>query len=291
MADYYPLIARAIAGLDQCPGDSRRALYERARTALIAQLRSVDPPLSESDITRERLSLEEAIRKVESEAAARARDLSRPDSAGRSRPGDAFRASPARRQAGEPRRRAAVRARRPSRRRGARQPMCRRRLPPRAADRRLTTSAPERNLRAEPRQPARRVPQPYRGADAAPRDADRRRRSTPPPLRGFRDVIADADDLGGATARPSRAAREDLRQRAVANRREFDRLEPIHGRSRPRRRRRCRIPTIESVEEAARYQQPPPRTAVAPEQDKKRRRGGAGGRLSAQERDCARRAC
>jgi len=37
MADYYPLIARAIAGLDpSAPGESRRALYERARSALIA---------------------------------------------------------------------------------------------------------------------------------------------------------------------------------------------------------------------------------------------------------------
>src|SRR3954465_6786046 len=94
MADYYPLIARAIAGLDpSAPGESRRALYERARSALIAQLRSVDPPLSESEITRERLSLEEAVRKVESEAAAGGRDLSRPESAGRSRSGDAFRSN------------------------------------------------------------------------------------------------------------------------------------------------------------------------------------------------------
>src|SRR5258707_7482154 len=92
MADYYPLIARAIAGLDpSAPGESRRALYERARSALIAQLRSVEPPLSESEITRERLSLEEAVRKVESEAAARARDLSRPDAGGR-RARDALRA-------------------------------------------------------------------------------------------------------------------------------------------------------------------------------------------------------
>jgi hypothetical protein len=68
LADYYPLIARAIAGLDpSAPGESRRALYERSRTALIAQLRSVQPPLSEAEITRERLSLEEAIRKVEAQ--------------------------------------------------------------------------------------------------------------------------------------------------------------------------------------------------------------------------------
>src|SRR4030081_191292 len=70
MADYYPLIARAISGLDpSAPGESRRALYERARAALIAQLRSVQPPLSESEITRERLSLGEAVREVEAEAA------------------------------------------------------------------------------------------------------------------------------------------------------------------------------------------------------------------------------
>src|ERR671935_453120 len=96
MADYYPLIARAIAGLDpSAPGESRRALYERARAALIQQLRSVDPPLSESEITRERLSLEEAVRKVESEAAQRAREASRPGGASRGS-GEAFRRANAR---------------------------------------------------------------------------------------------------------------------------------------------------------------------------------------------------
>src|SRR5881398_1145597 len=76
MADYYPLIARAIAGLDPgAPGEQRRALYERARSALIAQLRSVQPPLSESEITRERLSLEEAVRKVEDETVHRTPDF------------------------------------------------------------------------------------------------------------------------------------------------------------------------------------------------------------------------
>src|SRR6201999_2503358 len=97
MADYYPLIARAIAGLDpSAPGEARRALYERARAALIAQLRSVQPPLSESEITRERLSLEEAVRKVESEAAQRAREASRAgggETARSGRAGEAFRAN------------------------------------------------------------------------------------------------------------------------------------------------------------------------------------------------------
>jgi hypothetical protein len=73
MADYYPLVARAVAGLERNTGEARRALYERARTALVTQLRGVTPPLDESNITRERLALEEAIRKVETEAARRPR--------------------------------------------------------------------------------------------------------------------------------------------------------------------------------------------------------------------------
>jgi len=59
MADYYPLIARAVAGLEKNTGENRRALYERARAALLTQLRSLTPALNESDITRERLALEE----------------------------------------------------------------------------------------------------------------------------------------------------------------------------------------------------------------------------------------
>jgi len=73
MADYYPLIARAVGGLDKNSGENRRALYDRARTALVSQLRGVEPALDETDITRERLALEEAIRKVEAEAAKRPR--------------------------------------------------------------------------------------------------------------------------------------------------------------------------------------------------------------------------
>jgi hypothetical protein len=71
MADYEPLIARAVAGLEHNTGENRRVLYERARSALLSQLRSVDPPLEEGDITRERQALEEAIRKIEAEAAAK----------------------------------------------------------------------------------------------------------------------------------------------------------------------------------------------------------------------------
>jgi len=73
MADYHPLIARAVAGLERNTGENRRVLYDRARNALVSQLRSVQPPLEENDVTRERLALEDAIRKVEAEAAQRVR--------------------------------------------------------------------------------------------------------------------------------------------------------------------------------------------------------------------------
>src|SRR5271168_2075978 len=73
MTDYHPLIARAVEGLERSTGEARRSLYERARNALVTQLRSVDPPLSESEITKERLALEDAIRKVEADAARKAR--------------------------------------------------------------------------------------------------------------------------------------------------------------------------------------------------------------------------
>ena len=42
--DYHPLIARAVEGLQKSTGEARRGLYERARTALVTQLRSVNPP-------------------------------------------------------------------------------------------------------------------------------------------------------------------------------------------------------------------------------------------------------
>ncbi|MFD1704684.1 hypothetical protein ACFSCV_16885 [Methylopila henanensis] len=67
MADYFPVLSRAVAGLPANTGENRRAVYERARAAIIRQLRSIDPPLSEDDISRERMRLEEAIARVEEE--------------------------------------------------------------------------------------------------------------------------------------------------------------------------------------------------------------------------------
>lgn len=67
MADYYPLLARALDALPDRSPALRRAVYERARSALIAQLRSLDPPVPEADIDLERQALDTAIARLEVE--------------------------------------------------------------------------------------------------------------------------------------------------------------------------------------------------------------------------------
>ncbi|HXT08082.1 MAG TPA: hypothetical protein VN715_14225 [Roseiarcus sp.] len=68
MADYYSLLARAVANLPKSsPPSTRRAIYERARKALTNQLRSLKPPLPESDIAREERALDEAVTRLETE--------------------------------------------------------------------------------------------------------------------------------------------------------------------------------------------------------------------------------
>jgi hypothetical protein len=69
MADYFPLVLRAVSGLNNNTDELRRGLYDRARSALIAHLRAVDPPLNKSDITFELSALEEAIQKTEAAVA------------------------------------------------------------------------------------------------------------------------------------------------------------------------------------------------------------------------------
>src|ERR1700751_5057169 len=176
MADYYPLIAKAVTGLDKSTGEARRALYERARNALVTQLRGVSPSLSEQDITRERLALEEAIRKVEAEAARKSRFDPPPE---------------------------------------------RKRI---ELDSSFKPTAP---------QPAREMPAPAPEPNLSGTAADLRRplrapeRAAPPGdgLKGFRHVVADAENLGDATAQASRSARESYTAMPSPSP-EFDRLEP-----------------------------------------------------------------
>jgi hypothetical protein len=70
--EHYQLVAQAVAGLNKNTGEGRRVIYDCMRTTLIAQLHSVNPPLSDADITRERLTFEATIRKVEAESLRRA---------------------------------------------------------------------------------------------------------------------------------------------------------------------------------------------------------------------------
>jgi hypothetical protein len=69
MADYYPLLARAVAALPNSTRDTRAAIYERARKALLGQLRSLDPPVSEEHLKNESDALDSAIARLEAELA------------------------------------------------------------------------------------------------------------------------------------------------------------------------------------------------------------------------------
>lgn len=82
MADYKELLRRAISALPENNGAARRAVYEKARTALVGQLRAIDPPLAARDITQHRLQLEDCIRQVEQEASEAVISLGRERDAG-----------------------------------------------------------------------------------------------------------------------------------------------------------------------------------------------------------------
>ena len=68
MADYKELLRKAVQALPENNGAARRAVYEKARSALVGQLRAINPPLAARDITAHRLQLEDCIRQVEQEA-------------------------------------------------------------------------------------------------------------------------------------------------------------------------------------------------------------------------------
>jgi hypothetical protein len=268
MADYYPLIARAVAGLDKNTGDARRALYERARAALVAQLRGVTPALDESDVTRERLALEEAIRKVEGESARQSTSRSEtalrvkapefprwaepePEPEPQPEPEPPPRPPPRRPQAGS----------RPEGRQGGAAPAARAKVETRYADvsheasippdparqepvrRSQTTARPDARAAGQarpktepryvdpsydpssqeapaPQESPRTAARPRPSGDRASGDrasgdrasGDRasgeRRSLTDSGMRDFREVVSEANELGGASARATRSARE-----------------------------------------------------------------------------------
>lgn len=66
MADYYSVMALAVRTLDRNTGEARGGLYDRARAALIGEMRSAGLDLL--DIMAAQMSLEEAIGKIEAAA-------------------------------------------------------------------------------------------------------------------------------------------------------------------------------------------------------------------------------
>jgi lipoprotein-anchoring transpeptidase ErfK/SrfK len=67
MADYFSVLQGAVGELDINTAAARRDIYDRARTALLGRLRSVEPQLPEPVIESELGSLNEAIERVETE--------------------------------------------------------------------------------------------------------------------------------------------------------------------------------------------------------------------------------
>ncbi len=78
MAEYYPLLAKAVAGLPNSTPETRRAVYERARKALLGQLQSLQPPVPEADLRRETEALDAAVARLEAELGGGARPTAAP---------------------------------------------------------------------------------------------------------------------------------------------------------------------------------------------------------------------
>ena len=205
MTDYQPLIARAVDGLGKSTGEARRGLYERARSALVTQLRSVDPPLSESDITRERLALEEAIRKVEADAARKARMEARTESRFEPRPlRPTIRTAPAAPSPPPP-----PPAPLPQQERAA--PKFPIEEPAPSWNEPSAEVEPETTVGAahtEPQVPAEPPPQTSPPTARSRLLGARTSSLSQEGIRGFRNVVSDADDLGSASAKAAKSARE-----------------------------------------------------------------------------------
>jgi hypothetical protein len=228
MADYHPLIARAVEGLGTGSGEARRSLYERARAALVSQLRGIDPPLSEADITRERLALEDAIRKVEAEAVRRSRAEPRPAPLRPNPPAQRVQAPPPPAQPAPPPRRERVNPpfgeAPPAPRPELQRPELQRPEPPllrggadfvpdEAASPQPQSSARSRLLNARTSQ--------------VPRDG----------LKGLRNVVNEVDDLGSASARAAKSARDTRDSYASPSPQHYaddDELSPMRGKVEPR---------------------------------------------------------
>lgn len=69
MADYYSLLARKVASLEQSTPQTRKAVYDLARRALLNQLRAIKPPIADEVIAGEERALDAAVARLEAECA------------------------------------------------------------------------------------------------------------------------------------------------------------------------------------------------------------------------------
>ncbi len=235
MADYYPVLKRAISSLPSSSGDARRLVYEKARAALLKQLQSYDPPLSPAEITEQRLALEECIRRIESEVAGAAYGLSPPPETPDGPPPPP---APPPGQTAAERLRAADRSAGPVAPAGQRPEAEPRPEPPRAEAPPRPEPKPVPPLRIEPKaapEPARegRSPSlapPVAAVKAPPLAAEPRRQPAEPPqpakpgpqseprigagISALSNTLRQADDLGGASAKAVRSARDAIEDEA-----------------------------------------------------------------------------
>jgi predicted regulator of Ras-like GTPase activity (Roadblock/LC7/MglB family) len=81
MADYESLLARAVENLPNSSPEARATLYQRAKTALISQLRSAKQPMPEANIESELRVLGEAIDRLEARVEGKAQNALVPSTA------------------------------------------------------------------------------------------------------------------------------------------------------------------------------------------------------------------
>ena len=183
MADYYAILTKAISALPESSGEARRDVYEKARKALVSQLQSFDPPLPPSEITSQRLTLEEAIRKVEAEAARATLGIGRPKQPEKPAAAEPKPETPATTEAA-----------------------------PEKSDKPAETDKPKKAEKPEKPEKTETVETPE--PSVSPDETSGKKTDAPPvPTKGvdiFRRAVAEADNLGAATSEASRAAREVL---------------------------------------------------------------------------------
>jgi hypothetical protein len=68
VADYYSILSKAVSALEPNTASARLHLYERARSAMSAEIERASPPFDATDIAAAKHGLKNAIERIEAEA-------------------------------------------------------------------------------------------------------------------------------------------------------------------------------------------------------------------------------